>query len=220
MASSFQGSISAGIVINHDPPIRIGCLKKDRRQSSFQMREFFRKLVHIIFGLGIAALVQFTPKSIALPLLMTGTFAGFILTDALVRGYRVPLLSNLIDMLERENVRPGKGALYFALSSLFCLMIFEKEVVVPAIVALALLDGVATIVGIYYGKHPIVRGKTAEGTGSGILLTFVALLPLLPPPEAAVSSVVAGLVELLSPVDDNLTIPVFVCIALTLMGGL
>ncbi len=184
------------------------------------MREFFRKLVHIIFGLGIAALIQFTPKSVALPLLMTGTFAGFTLTDALVRGYRIPLVSDLVDTLERENVRPGKGALYFALSSLFCLMIFGKEVVVPAIVALALLDGVATIVGIYYGKHPIVRGKTAEGTGSGILLTFIALLPLLPPPEAAVSSVVAGLVELFSPVDDNLTIPVFVCIALTLMGGL
>jgi phytol kinase len=183
------------------------------------MREFFRKLVHIVFGLGIAALVQFTPKSVALPLLMTGTFAGFILTDALVRGYRIPLISDFIDNLERENVRPGKGALYFALSSLFCLVIFEKEVVVPAIVALSLLDGVATIVGYHYGKHPIVKGKTVEGTLSGTLLTFFALLFLLPPLEAGVSSVVAGLVELFSPVDDNLTIPVFVCIALTLMGG-
>jgi dolichol kinase len=98
-------------------------------------------------------------------------------------------------------------------------VIFEKEVVVPAIVALSLLDGVATIVGYHYGKHPIVNGKTAEGTGSGIFLTFLALLPLLPPVQAAVSAVVAGLVELFSPVDDNLTIPVFVCIALTLMRG-
>lgn len=183
------------------------------------MREFYRKLVHIFFGLGIAALIQFTPKTIALPVLMTGTFAGIIFRDALVRGYRVPLVSDLIDKLERENVRPGKGALYFALSSLFCLVIFEKEVVVPAIVALSLLDGVATIVGYYYGKHPVFRGKTVEGTGSGILLTFIALLPLLPILQAVVSAVVAGMVELLSPVDDNLTIPVFVCIALTLMSG-
>ncbi len=184
------------------------------------MREFFRKLVHISFGLGIAALIQFTPKTIALPVLMTGTFAGIVFRDALVRGYRVPLVSDLIDKLERENVRPGKGALYFALSSLFCLVIFEKEVVVPAIVALSLLDGVATIVGYYYGKHPIFKSKTVEGTGSGILLTFIALLPLLSPTQAVVSAVVAGMVELFSPVDDNLTIPVFVCIALTLMAGL
>jgi phytol kinase len=184
------------------------------------MREFYRKLVHIIFGLGIAALVQFTPKNIALPVLMTGTFAGIIFRDALVRGYRIPLVSDLIDKLERENVRPGKGALYFALSSLFCLVVFEKEVVVPAIVALSLLDGVATLVGSYYGRHPIFKGKTIEGTGSGILLTFIALLPLLSPIEAVASAVVAGMVELLSPVDDNLTIPVFVCIVLTLLTGL
>lgn len=183
------------------------------------MREFFRKLVHIIFGLGIAALIQFAPESIALPVLMIGTFAGIVFRDALVRGYRIPLVSDLIDKLERENVRPGKGALYFALSSLFCIVIFEKEVVVPAIVALALLDGVATLVGYYYGKHPIVHGKTAEGTIAGILLTSFALLPLLSPFQAVVSAVIAGLVELFSPIDDNLIIPVFVCIALTLMAG-
>lgn len=183
------------------------------------MREFFRKLVHIIFGLGIAALIQFALESIALPALMIGTFAGIVFRDALVRGYRIPLVSDLIDKLERENVRPGKGALYFALSSLFCLVIFEKEVVVPAIVALALLDGVATLVGYYYGKHLIVQGKTAEGTIAGILLTSFALLPLLSPFQAVVSAVIAGLVELFSPIDDNLTIPVFVCAALTLMAG-
>jgi dolichol kinase len=181
------------------------------------MREFFRKLVHIIFGLGIAALIQFTPKSIALPVLMTGTFAGIIFRDALVRGYRLPLVSDLIDRLERENVRPGKGALYFALSSLFCLVIFETGVVVPAIVALSLLDGAATIVGYYYGRHPVFKGKTAEGSVAGILVSFFAMLPLISPLEAVVSAVTAGLVELFSPIDDNLTIPVFVCIVLTLM---
>ncbi|MDD1709803.1 MAG: hypothetical protein LUQ37_02700 [Methanoregulaceae archaeon] len=184
------------------------------------MREFSRKMVHIVFGLGIAALIQFTPESIALPVLMTGTFAGIIFRDALVRGFRVPLVSVLIDKMERENVRPGKGALYFALSSLFCLVLFDKEVVVPAIVTLSLLDGAATLVGYYYGKHPIIGKKTAEGTLAGIVITFFALLVLLSPVQAAISVIVAGLVELLSPIDDNLIIPVFVCIALTLMTGI
>ena len=182
-----------------------------------QMREFFRKLVHIIFGLGIAALIWFTPENTALPLLMTGTFAGIIFRDALVRGYRIPLISDLIDNLERQNVRPGKGALYFALSSLFCLILFPNGVVVPAIVTLSVLDGVATLVGYYYGRHPVAGKKTAEGSLAGILAAAVILLPFVPLIQAAGVAIIAGLVELFSPVDDNLTIPVFVCVALMLM---
>lgn len=185
-----------------------------------QMREFFRKLVHIIFGLGIAALIWFSPESTALPLLMTGTFAGIMFRDALVRGYRIPLISDLIDNLERENVRPGKGALYFALSSLFCLVLFPKEVVVPAIITLSVLDGAATLVGYYYGRHPVVGNKTAEGSLAGVTAAVFFLLPFVPPFQAVVVSVIAGLTELLSPVDDNLTIPVVVCIALTLLAML
>lgn len=185
-----------------------------------QMREFFRKLVHIIFGLGIAALIWFSPESTALPLLMTGTFAGIMFRDALVRGYRIPLISDLIDNLERENVRPGKGALYFALSSLFCLVLFPKEVVVPAIITLSVLDGAATLVGYYYGRHPVVGNKTAEGSLAGVTAAVFFLLPFVPPFQAVVVSVIAGLTELLSPVDDNLTIPVVVCIALMLLAML
>lgn len=185
----------------------------------FQMREFFRKLVHIVFGLGIAALIQFAPEGVALPVLMAGTFAGIIFQDAIMKGYRIPLVSCLIDSLERENVRPAKGALYFGLSSIACLVFFPKDIVVPAVVALSLLDGLATIFGYYFGRHRLVGGKTAEGTGSGILLTFLALLLILPPLQAVISALVAGVVELVSPVDDNLTVPVFVCLALALMAG-
>ena len=209
----------AGRIINHGPEtdrIPYGA----RFPTVHQMREFFRKLVHIAFGLGIAALIWFTPESTALPLLMTGTFAGIIFRDALVRGYRIPLISDLIDNLERENVRPGKGALYFALSSLFCLVLFPKEVVVPAIITLSVLDGAATLVGYYYGRHPVVGNKTAEGSLAGVTAAVFFLLPFVPPFQAVVVSVIAGLTELLSPVDDNLTIPVVVCIALTLLAML
>jgi dolichol kinase len=39
-------------------------------------------------------------------------------------------------------------------------------------------------------------------------------------PGAAIVSVVAGAVELFSPVDDNLVIPVSMCVLLTLLPGL
>jgi dolichol kinase len=51
---------------------------------------------------------------------------------------------------------------------------------------------------------------------SGIAVTVLALLPFLSLPGALVASVVAGIIELFSPVDDNLVIPVGVCLLLTL----
>jgi len=183
------------------------------------MREFYRKIFHLVFGLAIAAMIFFTPKTISLSLLTLGTLIGVIFIDAVLRGYHIPVISLLIDGLERREALPGKGALYFAISSVFCVVFFEKEVVVPAIVALSVLDGIAGIIGTYFGRHTIIKGKTAEGTFGGMAVTFLALLPLITIPESALASFLAGIVELFSPIDDNLLIPVSVCIVLTLVGA-
>jgi dolichol kinase len=182
------------------------------------MREFYRKSVHMLFGLGIAALIFATPKAVALSVLMLGTFIGILFTDAILRGYRLPVISALIDSLERQDALPGRGALTFAVSSLFCVIFFEKAVVVPGILSLAVLDGTATIIGYYFGRTKIINGKTIEGSLAGMALCFIVFLPFLPVAEAALAVFVAGMVELFSPLDDNLLIPVSVCILLTLLG--
>lgn len=51
-------------------------------------------------------------------------------------------------------------------------------------------------------------------------MTVLVLLPFLTLPGAMAASVVAGIIELFSPVDDNLVIPVGVCILLALVPGL
>jgi dolichol kinase len=89
--------------------------------------------------------------------------------------------------------------------------------VVPSLVALSVLDSVTTLAGLRFGRHRIRNGKSWEGTLSGIAVTILALLPLLTIPGAFVTSVIAGIIELFSPVDDNLIIPVGVCILLTLV---
>ena len=76
----------------------------------------------------------------------------------------------------------------------------------------------ATLAGIHFGKHRITNGKSFEGTVAGILVNTAALLILISPLQAFAASLVAGIVELVSPVDDNLTIPVCICILLTLMS--
>ncbi len=180
-----------------------------------QMREFYRKIFHIGFGLAIAALVFLTQQSTALAVLMVGTLIGLIFTDAVLRGYHIPLISTLVDRFERSGELPGKGALFFAVSCLFCVVFFPKEVVVAAIIAFSVLDGIAAIVGYYFGRHKIFKGKTAEGTFAGMAVTSVVLLPFIPAAWSALAVVVAGAIELLSPLDDNLLIPPGVCIALT-----
>jgi len=111
-----------------------------------------------------------------------------------------------------------KGNLFFAISCLFCVALFPKEIVVPAVITFSILDGLASLFGYYFGRHRIFNHKTAEGTLGGMAVTLIVLVLFVPPSTAALAVVVAGVIELFSPLDDNLLIPPGVCIALSLAG--
>ncbi len=181
------------------------------------MRETLRQIVHLVFGLIIAALIQLLDSGVMLRLLALSILIGLAVCDALMRGYSVPFFSQFINFLERKDALPGKGALLFVFSVFFCLIFFDPQVVVAAVVVLALLDSIATVVGRRLGKIRIYNGKSVEGSVTGAVAAFVALLALLPAGPAAAAAAAAGIVELISPIDDNLVIPVTVCIVLGLM---
>jgi phytol kinase len=181
------------------------------------MQELARKLIHMIFGLGIAGIVLILDHATATALLAGGLLTGIILTDLILRGYTLPLFSAIVNYVDRCDPMPGKGAVYFAVSALACVVLFPVPVAVPALVSLAVLDGVATIAGIRFGRTRIYNGKSAEGTVFGIIVTFLVLLMFLPVYGALIVALVAGILEMFSPVDDNLVIPVSICILLTLI---
>jgi dolichol kinase len=183
------------------------------------MDEVLRKVVHVLLGLGIAIAIPLFEKQIVLAAFVIAIFAGFILSDALSKGYSIPLVSRVVAVLERKDVLPGKGTLYFAISIFFVLVFFPLPVVVPSVICLAVLDGVATLVGTKIGNHRIWQGKSLEGTHAGIGATLLALMVLTPLtlPLAIAAAITAGVVELFTPVDDNLVIPFSVCIVLTLL---
>jgi dolichol kinase len=183
----------------------------------FLVNEIGRKLVHILFGIGIALFILYAGKAIALPVLLVSLLAGLILSDAISRGHHIPVISRLVHDLERPGILPGKGAILFVFSSAFCLFFFPVPVVVPAVLTLSVLDGVSALAGQYAGRHRIWNGKSWEGTGAGIAITALVLCILLPPPQALAVALVAGLIELVSPVDDNLVIPIAVCLLLTVL---
>jgi dolichol kinase len=184
------------------------------------MREIVRQAIHLGFGLAIAAMVYFVDHSIVLAIMTGGLLIGVFLIDLILRGYQVPIISPLVEYGDRCDPLPGKGAFFFAVSALACIILFPVPVVVPALVSLAVLDSVTTLVGVRFGRHRIHNGKSWEGTLSGIAVTVLALLPFLSLPGALAASVIAGIIELFSPVDDNLVIPVGVCLLLVLVPSL
>ncbi|OPY36252.1 MAG: Cytidylyltransferase family protein [Methanoregula sp. PtaU1.Bin051] len=181
------------------------------------MDETARKILHIVFGIGIAALVFCCGRDISLLILSVVLLTGLILSDAISRGHHIPLVSGIVAEVERPDVVPGKGALLFFVSSLVCLVLFPQPVVIPAILALAISDGISTIAGLRYGRTRIRNGKSIEGAFSGFAATGIVLLAVLPPVSAMLAAAVASVVEIISPVDDNLTVPVAVAIILTLL---
>ncbi len=182
------------------------------------MNETLRQLVHLLFGIGIAALVLVLDREVSLAVLTGGLFFGLIIADLILRGTRVPLFSLLVDKMDRRDVLPGKGALFFAVSALFCLVFFTPPQVFIAIFVLSVLDAVATIAGRRYGRTRVINEKSLEGTLAGAAVTAAVLLPFLSPAPALAVSAVAAVVEHLSPVDDNLLVPPAVCLLLAGLG--
>jgi len=184
------------------------------------MHELARKLIHVIFGLGIAGIILVLDHTSAMAVLAGGLFFGLILIDLILRGYTLPVFSAVVNYVDRNDRLPGKGALYFAVSALTCVILFPVAVVVPALVSLAVLDGVAAITGIRYGRTRIYNGKSLEGTVAGIFVTFLVLLLFISIQGALIVAVVAGIIEMFSPVDDNLVIPISICFLLTVFPTL
>lgn len=182
------------------------------------MNETWRQAVHLLVGTAIALSVAAFPVAVTVPFYAVGLLVGSVLTDAVERGLRVPLISPLLDLLEREDAGPGRGAFYFVVATLGCLVLFGPFITAVGVFALALLDSVSTLAGRRLGRHRIFNGKSVEGFLAGTLVTAVALLFLLPPVTAVVAATIAGVVELVSPVDDNLVIPPVVCLVLLLLG--
>ena len=182
------------------------------------MHETWRQLVHMLIGIAIAVSVVVFPPAVTIPFYAAGLLVGSVLVDAVERGLRLPLISPMLDLLERDDAGPGRGAFYFVVATLGCLVLFDPFRAAIGVFVLALLDSVSTIAGRRFGRHRLFNGKSVEGFLAGALVTAGALLFVLPPVTALLAATAAGIVELVSPVDDNLVIPPAVCLVLLLLG--
>ncbi|MDD3622974.1 MAG: hypothetical protein PHQ81_11285 [Methanofollis sp.] len=182
------------------------------------MRELGRQAVHLVFGLGIASILLIPIPGLAPKIYATFLIAGLIIAEAILRGHHVPLFSTIVETFERKETIPGKGAAYFVAAALFSSIVYDPQTAFVAVLSLAVLDSTATITGLTLGRHPLVNGRTLEGSAGGFFALAALLLFLLPPLAALIAAATAMLAELLSPVDDNLVIPPVVGAVLTALS--
>ena len=113
------------------------------------------------------------------------------------------------------------GSTTLLMSSLVCVLIFQKHIAVAALCFLIVGDTMAALVGKTYGRIKVFR-KTLEGSLACLLTCIIVVLIIRPYLDAQnplpanigfvvgfIGAVVATLVELLPiPLDDNFLIPI------------
>ncbi len=195
-------------------------------------QETFRKFfVHGINGIILATLVYLLPIkiSIALAVLILGTIIYF--ARRITAGKRYPFLTWLVEKAERKNKPVGKGAIWYFYGLVFILVVFglsgvPRQIIASSLLVVALGDSVSTGLGRIIGKRrlPKTKTKTWEGTSLGILFAFVGIfLVLLITYDIQFSfwlafsgSFFGMLTEAyMKQPDDNFTIPVMSCAAMT-----
>lgn len=180
------------------------------------MGELGRKSIHIFFGSLFILSSVFLGGFVTL-LITVAAFVGGITVSYLLRqGLDFPVFSLIVELFEREHEKhyPGKGAIMFFFGTIvliwLALFVFQREeIIAPALVPLVFGDGIATIAGIKWGKHSIIKGKSLEGTLAGFIVSAIVLSFFLWPFWGKILAVSAAamLVELL-PLNDNLSIPI------------
>jgi dolichol kinase len=190
--------------------------------------ELIRKGIHMS-SLAIPVVYYFitreTALSILVPLLLL-----FGVSD-LARVF-IPAFGSFYErwfgfLLRRHELAEGhkrlNGATYVLLSAALCVWLFPKMIVITAFAILIVSDTAAALVGRKFGRHPLVQGKSFEGSTAFFVsaLIVVALAPKVHylPLEyviGTVAALVGTLVEAVSGdmIDDNLSIPLSVSLVM------
>lgn len=194
-------------------------------------KEFYRKLIHLS-SLWIPALIYFTHKGLAIVLLSI-IFIG----DALLeygnfkkwrwarKSFGLIFFRTLRNKELNRNVFQVSGSLYVLFSAIICTMFFSKPIAVIALTIMLVSDTCAALFGKAYGTRHLRNNKTLEGTTALFIsaLTIMVLFnPIYPVTYAAIiacaAATLAEMYEDKIEIDDNLSIPLFIGLILSILN--
>jgi dolichol kinase len=179
--------------------------------------EIRRNIFHILMGIFFIILINY---NLIDKFLFGIAIIIFWILFYISKKERLPVISYLVDMLERkENKKkfPGKGFLFYLLGVEIALILFpDKNIVMASIAILAIGDSIPSFVGSMYGKikHPFSNKKFLEAAFVGAILAFIAASLFVRWYEALLASLIAIFIEGidreagLEQIDDNVIIPI------------
>ncbi len=178
------------------------------------LKETFRKGIHFCASLVPA----FAAWNFSLTILALSTVISVYVVCEYRRlgGNAVPIVSRITSYAarRRDDGRFVLGPVTMGLGVLFSLLLFPQEFARYGIFALAFGDGIASLAGKMFGKHPIPhgRGKTFEGSTACFCAVFLSSLILTGHPvESIAIALVAMAIEILPLKDyDNIFIPILI----------
>ncbi len=194
-------------------------------------KEFYRKLIHLS-SLWIPALIYFIPEGQAIVLLSI-----IFLSDAILeygnykkwpwarKSFGLIFFKTLRKKELNRNIFQVSGSMYVLFSAIVCTMFFSKPIAVVALTIMLVSDTCAALFGKAYGTRHLRNNKTLEGTTAlfvSALLIMVVFNPILPVTYAGIlacfAATLAELYEDKIEIDDNLAIPLFVGLILSILG--
>lgn len=122
---------------------------------------------------------------------------------------RLPKIMNVFRARERNNVT---GTFFFLCATIIAFSAFDYEVALLALLMTVFGDLVSALVGMEFGKRPLFRRKTWEGTLAGFganLLVGYLVFPTFPLLFAGMALVASAVELFTNKLDDNLTVPLF-----------
>jgi dolichol kinase len=198
--------------------------------------EYRRKGYHMLSGVLVPPLVVFT--SLEYTTLLALTALLFILVAEILHmywGIRLEFFSDQLARTKREYEVFSWASISFLATIVLLLWLAPLPVAFAASALLALGDGVSALVGRAIGRHPLPynRNKTWEGSTAGFLAGAAGALLILvgyywlEPAYAfeagplilvcVVGAFFAMVAESLPRGEDNVTVPLFSAVAMTLL---
>ncbi len=190
------------------------------KATTMERLEIKRQLFHTVNGTIILLLFERYGKPIGLILLIL-SIVGAILSLYHVHVKPIKLAQPFVEALERkENIKfPGKGAILYGLGVSLSIIFFPKKIALASIAALAYGDSSSTIFGKLYGKrrYPWNKKLSIEGSVAFIVSTATIGTLFVPFQIAFISGIIGAMAETIPHIDDNISIPLSVCLVLSLI---
>ena len=187
-----------------------------------------RRLFHCTAGVS-AGLIYITLLTHQQAVYILGTCACILYVLEQIR-INYPKHANYVQVINRYFLRAEEhlkesAAIPYLMGLLLTIISFPKSIALVAIFTLAIADPLSAIIGIKYGKHHLVEGKSLEGSFAFFMATLIVTISVLAniPGNTMLGICATGFFLALFAtafemlpirLDDNLTIPLFVAVTL------